>query len=746
MNGEIDGCSRRLSQGPRATYSLLPKKKITTSCRRRRTKFRLAKRKHKKDKKYLMLQGVIFAAVLCGSMSYYDLGSKGSYTQIGPNSDYDNSEVYDFVDRDDFTFMGFQPRFLSEEDQCEAVEKTQKQLNCEADDHCISPEYPRDPFTESQLRSGSLIFHFVIMLWMFLGLSIVCDDYFESSLEKICESLNLKEDVAGATFMAAGGSAPELFTSIMGVFVSKNDIGFGTIVGSAVFNVLFVIAMCAFVVPNLKVTWWPLARDCISYCIGIIALVGVVIDFKVYPVEAFFLLCLYAGYVTIMYYNERLEEWTVMQVNKSIEANKHMPPLKKSLHKIVSSTPFDLVIYVAITANIVCVFYEGPLPTALNNICSALFIAEAVIKIFVYTFFGYWNNPMNAFDGVLVVLIIFELAVTGGKDSVSGNLRAARLFRFVRALRAVRVIKMWRAFYKETRDASTQTYEGDTIDLEGQKTLDANANYQRVTPQTSFGAGAVVPVNGGQLETRPCEPAGEDDGGGNDDNDGDDDDDDEDDDEDDDDEPIELFDYGETKLDNFLWAVKFPLCLCMFFTIPDVRRERFSEGHWFWVTFFMSIVWIALLAFVMVWMATIIGLIIGIPDPVMGLTLLAAGTSIPDALSSLAVARKGFGDMAVSSSIGSNVFDILIGLPVPWFLATTVAGRKYVDINSDGLNIMVLMLFIMVGLVIVTIRASGWVLTRKLAWMMMSLYCAFVAMSLLLEYCILMTCPTCAAA
>ena len=46
--------------------------------------------------------------------------------------------------------------------------------------------------------------------------------------------------------MAAGGSAPELFTSIIGVFISKSDVGIGTIVGSAVFNILFVIAACAF--------------------------------------------------------------------------------------------------------------------------------------------------------------------------------------------------------------------------------------------------------------------------------------------------------------------------------------------------------------------------------------------------------------------------------------------------------------------------------------------------------------------
>jgi len=214
-------------------------------------------------------------------------------------------------------------------DICAAKKKTQKELDCDARPKCISPEYFDDPFTEDQLRSGSLAFHFLIMIWMFMGLAIVCDDYFEASLEKICESLNLKEDVAGATFMAAGGSAPELFTSVMGVFVSKNDIGFGTIVGSAVFNVLFVIAMCAFVVPNLKVTWWPLARDCISYCIGIIALVGVVIDFEVQHYEAFILLMLYGGYVTIMYFNEQLEEWTAGQLKKSEESNKNMPLWRK---------------------------------------------------------------------------------------------------------------------------------------------------------------------------------------------------------------------------------------------------------------------------------------------------------------------------------------------------------------------------------------------------------------------------------
>lgn len=59
-----------------------------------------------------------------------------------------------------------------------------------------------------------------------------------------------------------------------------------------------------------------------------------------------------------------------------------------------------------------------------------------------------------------------------------------------------------------------------------------------------------------------------------------------------------------------------------------------------------------------------VGETIGITEEIMGLTILAAGTSIPDLITSVIVARKGLGDMAVSSSVGSNIFDITVGYVV----------------------------------------------------------------------------------
>jgi Ca2+/Na+ antiporter len=85
---------------------------------------------------------------------------------------------------------------------------------------------------------------------MFLCLAIVADELFVPALDAIAGLWNLSEDVAGATLMAAGGSSPELFTSLIAVFL-RSDVGFGTIVGSAVFNILFVIGICAVVSSHL---------------------------------------------------------------------------------------------------------------------------------------------------------------------------------------------------------------------------------------------------------------------------------------------------------------------------------------------------------------------------------------------------------------------------------------------------------------------------------------------------------------
>lgn len=87
----------------------------------------------------------------------------------------------------------------------------------------------------------------------------------------------------------------------------------------------------------------------------------------------------------------------------------------------------------------------------------------------------------------------------------------------------------------------------------------------------------------------------------------------------------------------------------------------------------------------MILLSCFAGSTLGIPDTVMGLTFVAAGVSVPDALSSLAVVKEGYGDMAVSNAVGSNVFDILICLGLPWFIQTAlIKPGSHVNVISKG--------------------------------------------------------------
>ena len=138
--------------------------------------------------------------------------------------------------------------------------------------------------------------------------------------------------------------------------------------------------------------------------------------------------------------------------------------------------------------------------------------------------------------------------------------------------------------------------------------------------------------------------------------------------------------HGEGFVRWLKYLIVLPLVFCLSVTIPDVRRPGYAK--WCYASFLLSIVWIGSFSFAMVHWAEIIGDTIGIPPVIMGLTFLAAGTSVPDLLSSVIVARMGEGDMAVSSSIGSNIFDILVGLPLPWLIYTFLPGNDAVKVRN----------------------------------------------------------------
>jgi Ca2+/Na+ antiporter len=128
----------------------------------------------------------------------------------------------------------------------------------------------------------------------FILLAEVTNKFFVFSLEKIASRLKLSPDVAGASLLAIGSSAGELFVALISVFRpdSVPDIGAGTIVGSAIFNILMITGI-SLMYRSGKIHWQPLIRDLLFYGNAVLLMFLIFKDGRVDLAESIMLLAAY---------------------------------------------------------------------------------------------------------------------------------------------------------------------------------------------------------------------------------------------------------------------------------------------------------------------------------------------------------------------------------------------------------------------------------------------------------------------
>ncbi|XP_048639852.1 sodium/potassium/calcium exchanger 2 isoform X1 [Marmota marmota marmota] len=544
-------------------------------------------------------------------------------------------------------------------------------------------DYPRDIFSLEDRRKGAIILHVIGMIYMFIALAIVCDEFFVPSLTVITEKLGISDDVAGATFMAAGGSAPELFTSLIGVFIAHSNVGIGTIVGSAVFNILFVIGMCAlFSREILNLTWWPLFRDVSFYIVDLIMLIIFFLDNFIMWWESLLLLTAYFGYVVFMKFNVQVETWVKQMINRNKVVKVTAPEAQAK-----SSTARDKD--------------EPALPAKprLQRGGSSASLHNSLMRNSIFQLMIHTLDPLAEELGSYGKLKYYDTMTEEGRFREKASI-------------------LHKIAKKKCQVDENERQNGAANHVEKIELPNSTSTEVEMTPSSD----ASEPVQNGNLShsveaaeaQQTTETA-----------------------EEDDDQPLSLAWPSETRK-QVTFLIVFPIVFPLWITLPDVRKP--SSRKFFPITFFGSITWIAAFSYLMVWWAHQVGETIGISEEIMGLTILAAGTSIPDLITSVIVARKGLGDMAVSSSVGSNIFDITVGLPLPWLLYTVIHRFQPVAVSSNGLFCAIVLLFIMLLFVILSIALCKWRMNKVLGFIMFGLYFVFLVISVLLEDRILM-CP-----
>ncbi|MDR8392192.1 calcium/sodium antiporter [Aliifodinibius sp. S!AR15-10] len=94
-----------------------------------------------------------------------------------------------------------------------------------------------------------------------LGTLILGAHWMVDSAVEIARSLGMSELVIGLTIIAIGTSLPELATSVMAAFQGKQDLSVGNVLGSNIFNLLFVLGLSSVVSNGFEVSEAAIALD-----------------------------------------------------------------------------------------------------------------------------------------------------------------------------------------------------------------------------------------------------------------------------------------------------------------------------------------------------------------------------------------------------------------------------------------------------------------------------------------------------
>ena len=156
-------------------------------------------------------------------------------------------------------------------------------------------------------------------------LAVITEDFFVVSLDEVSRRLALPSNVAGASLMAMGSSAPELFIALIAVYRGgeHSDVGIGTIVGSAIFNILVITGAAAVIAGKMQVARGAVERDIIFYLGSVAILVFAFWDGDITLEETLIMVAAYVGYLALLWF------WSRTNPEDNFESVEHKQHLKQ---------------------------------------------------------------------------------------------------------------------------------------------------------------------------------------------------------------------------------------------------------------------------------------------------------------------------------------------------------------------------------------------------------------------------------
>ena len=502
------------------------------------------------------------------------------------------------------------------------------------------------PATPCRGSGIGLFAEIILFLFAMLGLAIVCDDWMCMSLERMCDIWMIREDVAGATFMAFGSAAPEIIINMVSTLkqarsyppppsaLDATNVGVGAIIGSGMIAFLIIPGACALFSDGieLKLKRRPLLRDIGFYAALLVMLYCFLQDGIITMGESLTLVLTYVVYVS------------VVVLSPKIRRNYRRRFLKRAVKKRKSFVNKD-----------------GKKGGNNNNAVIAALIEE--------------DNKDDADEQVQRHDIVSPLLPAGAGHGQ----------------------EEWERDLEGSSEATDKSVKFVELAAEVQKDAASGNADLSVTLVKSDEDGAKVPSAADAAEV--------------------------------------ALESGHVV--STLKVLSKPLVFLFEWTMPNCEEGAAYEA-WYPLTFAVSFIWVS-------FFSTIISSCVQrwtsftpawAQGGFFGLLTIAIGAEIPDTIQSVTMAKRGYGSMAVSNALGSQIINIALGLGLSWLIANIVQGdnEKFQVTDHADLSVAAIFQFgavlttftVLLGVAVVT-RANKALLSPEKGKLMIGLYVCVIA-------------------
>ncbi|KAF9155913.1 hypothetical protein BG015_008055 [Linnemannia schmuckeri] len=614
------------------------------------------------------------------------------------------------------------------------------------------------------------------MIFLFALIGVAASDFFCPNLNTISKKLHLSESMAGVTFLAFGNASPDIFSTFSAVGAGSGTLAVGEVVGASSFITSIVIGSMAIVKP-FKVSKGPFLRDMIFFTGCIMFILYMVLDRKVTFVQSVVLIAAYVVYVALVVlgnWKQQREESrshtdseTGSEYSENGAHNETLPHHHPDTANIDCTQNVDIVLSPIDQSPVVTPLSTCAKPSSsfkAKSKCPAIVVDPGYLAASFYSssagpLFPKGSQRSNAkspmasplYDGpsqnpsyaqVQQVMLHHSLILPDMGDPINrprspvfqSAAEVSTLGGMKKRHWAVLFLNDWikpvyfptllgwkdkSVFMRILAVASIPIVLLLTLTLPVVDLKEDNDTLIGSQPDgTPVEANAISPDDGSNLYNGWCQGA----------------------------TMVQMVvapvfitavvtsAAGENHLVPVLAALGVGILMSasVFFLSTETKPPKFYEAFAF-VGFLVAMTWIFVVANEVVGILQGVGLILGVSDAILGLTVFAMGNSLGDLVSNITIAKMGFPQMAFSACFGGPLLNMLLGLGI---------SGTYVTLSTDAhIPLQVLpTLLVSLGAILLTIVGamvvvprSGYVLSRWWGIFLVGVYFVSMVTNVLLE-------------